>query len=238
MFRTPVIGCASGSNLEYHGNVFVAGLTAAGKTTHCYLLAGRFGLSYVCGSQIHLAINGLGPIQDRTFWVTERARELVTRSQFEQVDRELCHVERRICGAIFDSWIMPWRKSRNGLCIYLESTFESRVMKAAVSRREINYAVTAEYREDVRKKDLAAITLYHDMYDVDITRDLSCFDLILDISSFIDAPTFEASQASIMRTQKVLDAAVGYYFTGSCEYRRTLEEYRNSPHVRRNRLVE
>ena len=231
------IGEVKGLNLKYHGNVFIAGLSASGKTTHCYMLAGSFGLTYVSGSQIHLSINGMNPIQERKFWITERANKLLTEDQFEKVDQELCRIEKNFTGSIFDSWIMPWRKSSEGLCIYLVSSLESRVMKGAVSRRENGFNMDESYKEKIQKKDVAAVRLYKRLYGIDINRDLSVFDIIIDITDFIESPTFESSQLSIYKTHTILQAAVGYYLTGNSNYCRDLQKHCDQKYILHNSLL-
>ena len=231
------IGTARGTNLSYEGNIFVAGLSASGKTTHSYMLAGLFGLTYISGSQIHLSINGLSPVQERKFWVTGEAKNLLTEAQFERVDKELSRIEKMNTGCIFDSWIMPWRKASNGLCIYLASNLESRVMKGIVSRRDSGFHGSEEYKEEIKAKDDAAVNLYRKIYGVDIEKDLHVFDIIIDVTEFIESPTFESSQVSIQKTQNILEAAIGYYLTGGLNYRRDFLKHCEKKYILRNRLV-
>lgn len=231
------IGEVNGSNLDYHGNIFIAGLSASGKTTHCYLLSGYYGLTFVSGSQIHLGINGISPVQGRDFWLTKQAKDLLTEEQFLKVDQELCNIEKNSKGVIFDSWIMPWRKSMDGLCIYLESSLESRVLKAAVSRRENGFDIDESYAEAIKNKDEAAAQLYQKLYGIDISRDLEPFDLIVDISKFINSSTFESSQASIQKVDNILKAAVGFYLTGKVHYREELQKQCDQGYILRNRII-
>jgi cytidylate kinase len=230
-------GQVRGTNLKYHGNVYISGLTASGKTTHCYLLAGSFGLTYVSGSQIHLSINGMSPIQERKFWITETAKKLLTEDQFKKVDQELQRIERSSKGFVFDSWIMPWRKTSNGLTIYLKSSLKSRTMKAAVSRRENGFIIDNIYKEKIKEKDNSAIALYKKLHGVDIENDLSIFDIVIDNTSFIESPTFEASQLSIIKTHSIVQSAVGYYLTGNADYRRDLKKHCEQKYIVHNTLL-
>lgn len=226
-----------GTNLRYNGNIFIAGLSASGKTTHSYMLAGMFGLTYISGSQTHLIINGLSPVQDRSFWVSDVAKTLLTSAQFRLVEQELSRIEKIMTGCVFDSWIMPWRKASPGLSVYLMSTFESRLRKAAVSRRENGFLIDDAFAEAVRQKDTAAIELYRILYGIDIEKDLSVFDLIVDISDFITAPTFEAARASILAVHAIVEAAVGFYLTGASNFRYELEKHRGQRYLLRNKLL-
>lgn len=231
------LGNVNNHHLVYNGNIFIAGLTASGKTTHSYLLAGLYGLTYVSGSQIHLNLNGLNPIQDRAFWITQEATNLLNEIQFDLVDLELCRIEKNRSGCIFDSWIMPWRKKNQGLNIYLFSDINSRVIKGAISRRENEFYIDDSYKKQIEFKDASAINLYKKQYNIDITKDLSVFDLIIDISTFIEEPTFEASQKSIVKVQSILDSAIGYYFTNHNYYREELLKHSDGNIILKNNLI-
>ncbi len=232
------IGSAGSSKLNYHGNVFISGLTASGKTTHSYILAGTFGLTYVSGSQIHLMNNGMSPIQDRRFWITDEGKRLLTENQIEDVDKELSQIEKNNSGYIFDTWIMPWIRSSEGIAIYLMSSLESRTIKAAISRRENNFEIDEFYKDKIHFKDRASIDLHQKFYGIDIEKDLSVFDVIIDLSTFIEAPTFESSQSSIERASSILMATVGFYLTGKRHYRIELEKHTKEKYMIRNRLID
>jgi cytidylate kinase len=210
--------------LQYQGNVCISGLTAAGKTTISHLLAGEFGLTYVSGSQIQLNFMGMSPIQPKDFWISEEAKALWNREQFERIDAELLRIEESSQGCIFDTSTMPWRHRKPALCIWLESTLESRVIKSIVSHRGRSQVLPSSYRGRVTEKDISTQTLYKELYDIDIGADLSCFDLILDISNVIDEPTLRASLESIAVVYSIVRPAVGWYLTGEMGFRSTLEE--------------
>lgn len=211
------------SKLKYNGSVCISGLTASGKTTHSHLLAGEFGLTYVSGSQILLNFLGVSPVQAKDFWITEEAKAFWNKNQFEQIDAELLRLESISEGYIFDTSTMPWRHQKRALCIWLESTLESRVIKSLVSHRGRGTFELESYRERISEKDSATILLYKSLYSIAIGDDLSCFDLILDISSLITEPTLQASLHSIAITHRIIHPAVGWYLTGTEEFRNQLQ---------------
>jgi hypothetical protein len=63
------------------------------------------------------------------------------------------------------------------------------------------------------------LTLYNNLYDINIGTDLSCFDLILDISTFITEPTLISSLQSITKAHEIIRSAVGYYLTKSSGFK-------------------
>ncbi|MHB8413797.1 MAG: cytidylate kinase family protein [Acidiferrobacteraceae bacterium] len=200
-------------NLRYTGSVCISGLTASGKTTHSHLLSGEFGLTYVSGSQIQLNFLGVSPIQSRDFWIAAEAKGLWNEQSFDRIDNELLRLESIAQGYIFDTSTMPWRHKRPALCIWLESSLESRIVKAIVSHRGQGRFSHAEYRHKIMEKDAATAALYKRLYDINIGTDLSCFDLVLDISNLITKPSFDASLASIHAAHSLIRPAVGWYLT-------------------------
>lgn len=210
--------------LRYQGSICISGLTASGKTTHSHLLAGEFGLTYVSGSQIQLNFMGVSPIQSKDFWITEEAKAFWDREQFRRIDAELIRLEDIAEGYIFDTSTMPWRHKKPALCIWLESTLESRIVKSIVSHRGRGRFSLEEYRDKILEKDSATVSLYKELYNIDIGVDLSCFSLILDISALITEPTLEASLKSIAVAHSVIRPVVGWYLTGRAHFYQQFEE--------------
>lgn len=225
--------------LRYQGSICISGLTASGKTTHSHLLAGEFGLTYVSGSQIQLNFMGVSPIQQKDFWITEEAKKFWDREQFMRIDDELLRLESIAQGYIFDTSTMPWRHRQPALCIWLESSLESRVTKSIVSHRGTSVYELGEYPNRIKEKDEATIKLYKDLYNIDIGTDLSCFQLILDISNLINEPSLEASLVSISTAHSIIRPAVGWYLTKQQRFRDELVNAieRNPQLIVRNNLL-
>jgi|ERR1700693_2587451 len=226
-------------SLSYRGSVCIAGFTAAGKTTHAHLLAGEFGLTYVSGSQIQLNFMAVSPIQAKDFWLTPEAKAFWDKDQFRRIDDELIRLEGLAEGYIFDTSLMPWRHRRRALCIWLESSLESRVLKSKVSHRGTSRLSLEEYRQRILEKDEATFTLCKELYDIEIGRDLSCFDLILDLSSLIREATLCASLQSISVAHSIIRPAVAWYLTGASSFQHQLETaaHVHQALIRRNTLL-
>jgi cytidylate kinase len=210
-------------SLQYGGNVCISGLTASGKTTHSHLLTGEFGLTYVSGSQIQLNLLGLSPIQAKDFWITKRASELWDAEKFERIDSELLKIESANTGCIFDTSTMPWRHKRAALCIWLESSIESRSLKSIVSHHGNSQFSPEEYPHKINSKDKSTIDLYKGLYNIDIGTDLTPFHLILDISNLIHTPTLDAALVSIETAHDVIRSAVAWYLTKRGDFKSQFE---------------
>ena len=210
------------SHLRYPTNICISGLTASGKTTHAHLLAGEFGLTYVSGSQIQLNFLGVSPIQTKDFWITHDAKALWDAEQFRKIDSELLSIERRATGCIFDTSTMPWRHREPAFCIWLESSLSSRVIKSIVSHCGNNQFEINQYPEKIANKDTATIELYRDLYGINIGIDLSCFDMIAEISDLIGEATLDSSLSSILVVHRFIRAASALVLTGNPRYRNEL----------------
>jgi cytidylate kinase len=200
-------------DLRYKSSVCISGLSSAGKTTHSHLACGEFGLTYVSAAQIHLNFLGVSPVQSRDFWISAEAKGLWNERDFGRIDRELLRLEAIAEGNIFDTSTMPWRHKRPALCIWLESSLESRILKAIVSHRGNDRFSHTEYRQKLIDKDAATTDLCKRLYGIDIGTDFSCFDLILDISELITRPTLDASLMSIRAAHSLIRPAVGWHLT-------------------------
>ncbi len=228
--------------MSYPGSaiVCVSGFTAAGKTTHCHLLAGEFGLTYVSASQILLAFTRRSPIQPRDFWLTDEGRRLWSDRMTLKVDAELIRLSESGNGFIFDALAMPWRIRRDCLRIFLESDLMSRVAKSIVSHRGLHPASKREYAAKIREKDRVLIDSHRRLFSMDMASDRASFDLVLDISRAIRGTSFAAARESILTVSAILRAAVGYYLTREeglfAEYLNALQLYPD--YVSRERIRE
>jgi hypothetical protein len=90
------------------------------------------------------------------------------------------------------------------------------------------------------EKDSATIALYKELYDIEIGTDLSCFDIILDISALVSNPTLEEAQHSISVVHEIIRPAAGWYLTRKMRF---LDEFneattKHAEIVKRNRLID
>jgi len=196
--------------------------------------------SYVSGSQIQLNFMGVSPIQTKDFWITPEAKTFWNASQFERIDAELLRLEGVGEGYVFDTSTMPWRHRKPALCIWLKSSLESRVIKSIVSHRGRGRYSRAEYAEKIAKKDRATIELYKTLYGIEIGSDLSCFDLIIDISSLITDASLDASLRSINSAHEIIKPASAWYLTRRREFFEQFEVAVRKYHhlIKRNLLIE
>jgi cytidylate kinase len=209
------------------GNVIISGLTAAGKTTHAGLLARRYNLDYLSASQTMLKLAGLSIRQPPDFWVTEEGLGLGRKITWSQVDAEIRRVEEQGRHTIFDSLSLPWLCRQKCLVIWLESSLPSRVMKAIVSHRGQNNLTPAEVKEKISLKDWSARAKVLKQYGIDIFRDRSPFNLIIDVTRFISVPTAASARMGIKQVDDIISSAVGWYLYRDRYERKRFQAYLN-----------
>lgn len=190
-------------------NLVISGLTAAGKTTHSRLLAGRLGLQYVSASQLLAASAGIH-VGETEHWWRSRGRTVAAARQGssldEEVDRELIALSHAAENAVFDAWALPWTSNAEMIRVWLKSDFSSRCRKCFVSHlsEAISYDECAAIVED---KDAESHAIFERLYGFDLFHDHDDFDVILDLSKLIPEPTEDCSRQSISRADRYLQQA-------------------------------
>ena len=198
--------------------IFIAGLTAAGKTTHSKLLASEFNLQYVSASSLLLSYAKVdSSTLPKDFWVSSASYSL--RQQREKdpsmdllVDQQLILMANSAGRLVFDSWGLPWLSSASGLRIWLASSLESRWWKATISHESDFDPNSRGILSEIVNKDNSIKDYFFANYGFNIFQDHQVFDYILDITNFITAPNKESSQLSVLNSQKLLSAVVDYEF--------------------------
>jgi len=197
-------------------NICISGLTAAGKTTHCHLVAGEFGLGYISASQILLSLAGLAPVQSRDFWLSPSAEVLWTDEMTVKIDTELRRLSNKVTHYVFDSFALPWRVEGPSFNIYLHSDLNSRIKKALISHRGEGRLLLRSYAEQIERKDDALTASHRRLFGL-ADDELSCFHLVLDISAAITESTYAASLKSISLVQECIRPAVAFALRPTAE---------------------
>ena len=98
-------------------------------------------------------------------------------------------------------------------------------MKAIVSHQGQNNLTPVEVKKKISLKDRMARQEILAHYGVDIFRDRSPFNLIIDVSGFITAPTEAAARLGIQQVGDIISSAVGWYIYRDRYHRKRFQSY-------------
>ncbi|WP_018681500.1 cytidylate kinase family protein [Actinokineospora enzanensis] len=193
-------------------NVTISGLTAAGKTTHALLLARELDYDYVSASSLLLSALGVSAGGRNTLWATglstvERMRDArpVDRDLNDRLRNELRTRDR----TVFDSWAAPWLSEGGCVRVFIESDRPSRARKARVSQEPCGPFLTQrECGALLDTKDTTTAERLLPLLGLDIRRDRTVFDVVMDNSALIEAPTVTAARRGIAQFHPELVTAV------------------------------
>ena len=205
-------------------NIVIAGLTAAGKTTHARLTVAEFGFGYVSASTILREKAGFKDEPPSDFWLSAEGQALSRRIIELGIDEALQKAEDARDETVFDCRSLPWLVTHPILSIWLESSLESRVWKAIISQGKDCRRTVDEIRYEVIGKDERDRDNLLRTFGFDLFRDHEPMDVIVDLSTLITAPTIHASWRSIRVGQDIISAAVGLYLTRNDFYRVRLRQ--------------
>ncbi|MBI2174554.1 MAG: hypothetical protein HYU33_05100 [Candidatus Omnitrophica bacterium] len=198
-------------------NIIISGLTAAGKTTHSKILAERFRLRYVGASMLALGRKNIDPQEiSPDYWLTDEGISLL-HDVGPDIDQALLELESDGVQTVFDCFFLPWLRHRPALCIWLESDFESRILKAIVSHQGRGRFSGKELRERMRFKDDHSARMLKGQFGHDLYSDKQPFAHVIDISGFICEATSEASRASIRSVNLILEPIVEAYLSATAK---------------------
>jgi CMP/dCMP kinase len=218
-------------------NIIISGLTAAGKTTHSFLLSQRYNLKVVSAAALMAKASGVQfsvAATESSFWISEGAKKLAklrTKDNYLDlaVDAELKRLAEQSDNIVFDACGLPWLTTAPALRIWLESTLDSRVLKSLVSHRNDKYNVESELLKFIKKKDRETREIFLSLYSFDVYRDHQVFDLIIDISSLICKPHILSAKKSIRVADKIISSVVGWCLERTEEhklaFKKCLSEY-------------
>lgn len=202
-------------------NIFISGLTAAGKTTHSKLICEEHNLTYISASVILLQKLSIDPSNtSRNLWVNTEGdkiaeKRITDKSIDDWVDEKLTQLAETHHNCVFDTFGLPWLTNQLGLRIWLASDINSRIWKAMISHGEELIHSYEELAEKIDQKDRYTREHLLMTHSFDIYKDYDIFDFAIDLSSFISGPTQIASRKSIADVQVIISAITNLYFLDS-----------------------
>jgi cytidylate kinase len=193
-------------------NIVVSGYTAAGKTTHTRLLARDLGFECISAAEILLQELGfdLEVTSESEIWFNRNAEINRRRQKLsidDELDRFLLHRATTGQGIVFDARFLPWLAEVPMLRMWLASDLPSRARKCCVSVQR-GVADVADCAQRIHDKDNLDVSRLAKTRGCIFGPDRALFDVILDNSSFIPAPTVECAEAGVRQFHPYVLAAV------------------------------
>lgn len=169
----------------------VCGMAGSGKSTAAKRLAKKYGLRYCSGGDALKALaSEMGYDTDRRGWweSPEGIRFLRERMENPEFDRKVdMNLLRRAeeGDVVLDSRTMPWLL-KGGFKIWLEASEDVRARR--IARRD--GLTLEEARKYLSEKESRTKDIYKRIYGFNLGRDLTIFDLILDVNLLSKDETF------------------------------------------------
>ncbi|ADP79673.1 hypothetical protein FraEuI1c_1615 [Pseudofrankia inefficax] len=199
---------AKGLTIVYTTNIALAGLTAAGKTTHARRLAAELGYRYVSATDILLEILGIDDASE-TVWL-RRLSEINAARRDGSIDGELeerlLSMNRACQRTVFDTWALAWIGDGPLVRIWIESDLESRVRKCLVSQRGSRTS-PEDARALLNEKDLFNRWTFQERHGYDLFLDRQRYDLVVNNSHLIPQSTNSAARTGVETLAPILNAA-------------------------------
>ena len=178
-------------------------MAGCGKSTLAKKIAEKYGLHYLSGGSVlkTLALKAGYKSVDIGWWESEEGMKfLKKRTQDSSFDRKVddklleCAKQGNI---VLDSWTMPWLL-KTGFKIWLEASPEERARRIA-KRNRIS---TVEAFKALTAKEEKTKTIYKKLYGFNLGKDLSPFDLVLDVNLLSASEVFQTVSLVLDRLLK------------------------------------
>lgn len=173
--------------------LIISGMASSGKSTLAKNLAKKYGLKHYAGSDFlkELAIKKGYKPGGKGWWDTTEGMKFLTERQANpNFDKEVDGImlqKAREGGVALTSWILPYLKDCPGIKIFVAVSQKVRAERM-VKRDRIPYEKALEA---VKERDEENKKLYLAHYGVDITKDLTPFDLVIDTDKLTAEQTFK-----------------------------------------------
>jgi cytidylate kinase len=168
--------------------IIVAGLTAAGKSTHSRLLGAHYGLPYVSMREVMADVLrefGMpGSAGDRWTPAVDESR-----ARNEEIDREadrrmLERIERG--PGVFDSWAMPWiYRNPAAVRVWISADLPSRVQKCCISAIARGLPPPPDPAALLEAKDEFSRERFRDLYGFELEPSPEIFEVIVENSAVL-----------------------------------------------------
>ena len=211
--------------------ILVSGLTAAGKSTHCRLLAAHYEVPYISMRSIMATVlreQGLPGAEDEE-WSPSVDEARAPRTE---VDRE---ADRRMLQRIhhgpgvFDAWALPWLyRKPDAVRVWIAADLPSRMQRCRVSAAARDRSMPDDPAALLRAKDKFSRARFRSLYGFDLQPSPEVFDLIAENSGVLLEQS-EHFSLDIDRFHRELVVAIDTVLEGGTHQRASCSSITPSP---------
>ncbi len=181
--------------------IIVSGLTASGKSSVSTSLALNFGIEYFSASS---KLKTLLPKKDFMVWESKKGIEAVKfrlkNTEYDKrLDSYIISFLKSKKDIVLDSWVAPWKINGNDIVkIYIKADEKTRAQRVSV-RDKISFAEALKF---MNEKDKLTKAIYKKAYNIEIDKDLTPFDLVIDSSKIELNDVIELCSDFILKLKK------------------------------------
>ncbi len=185
-------------------SIIISGMAGVGKSTVAAMISKELGIELKVGGDLlkEYAKNlGFAGTERIDFWDTEAGKKfLELRKQNELFDRELDAYLNKLINqkeVVITSWSLPWISEGNHVKVWLKASQQTRAQR--ISRRD---SIPLEKAlEIVKLRDEENYQHYKKLYGIELDRDLSVFNVVIDTER-VDPATISKMLIAYYRSYK------------------------------------
>ena len=161
----------------YRPNIIICGQVATGKSSLAKLIAKDFKMEYISSSTILKGDMGFNYTKEKAFW-DKKGLSLFKERKSKDFDKKVDKLQLKFAkegGKVFDTWALGWLYKGKAIKIMLLAS-EPVKLSRLIERDKITKkdALKALYERDNKNAKL-----FKDLYGIDIIKDKSSFDLVV-----------------------------------------------------------
>lgn len=172
-------------------NIIICGLAATGKSSLARMIAEFYGLEYISSSTLLKGMLGYNYTKKPDFWDKEgrnllKEKEKEAREASHILDKKQLELAKE-GNKIFDSWVMGWLYKGKAIKILIFASEEVRAER--MSKRDS--LPKKKCLEFLRKRDKMNYSFFKKLYKIDILKDRSPFDLVINTDYLGEQEVYE-----------------------------------------------
>jgi len=170
-------------------NIIICGLAATGKSSLAKRVAKDFKMDYISSSTILKGDMGFNYVKEKAFW-DKKGLSLFKNREKKDFDKKVDKLQLDLAkegGKVFDTWALGWLYKGKAIKVLLFASDPVRISRL-MNRDKIT---KVEALKAMKERDTKNEKLFRRLYGIEITKDRSPFDLIVNTDHLNEKEVFE-----------------------------------------------